>query len=760
MRVDQFAYQRATQVASFGLALQILLAGAMLLFGLLAHDTAVLFASVYALLGAVCLWPGLLVIFNQHKLERLEALEETQLAASRGEGGSVFDRADEETHVAARRLRLMHSWLMPILSGLLAVGLVLAGWLMLADMARVGEQENPFQFRHTEHIGWAVALCLSSAAISFIFSRFVAGMAKQTAWQNLRGGASYMVGNALVTLAVGVGFIFRFFNNDALIQTIGHAIPFFMIALAGEIVLNLILNFYRPRVQGEAPRPAFDSKVLSLFAAPDNLVRSLNEAVNYQFGFDVTSTWGYQLLLRSVTGLIVVAVLMLVALNCMVIVEPHQQAIRLRGGAIVGDVHGSGVMFKWPWPFETAAVHDVSRIRELSLTARRTRRNIVNDIEVNLWSDSLEGRTDVPFEPLLVRSVESLTPEQSAKLEQLEELEQLESPGEQGGAADVPDIFQQLALVELEIVMEYRIRSGGESPGSGLLDYLTFASDERTRRHRLTERERMMQAIAQREIRGHLVRLTIDDVLNVQDGRLASMLQTNTQRALDAHAAGVEVVAVNLLMVRPAGDQVRNAFADVPMMAQARQEDVAKARRDEIMSYAIVIGDANLANPVLQGVQAYSALTNRRATIAARIDGARARGEAQAADELARQLAEIDEQLPRRRLEVERLLMQGGGEAAQTIAQAERQRWVSVMQTRTRATRVRSEMKPYQAAPELFRERRKMELLLSRLPSMRKFVIGLDPSRVSVSADLKELNPLLNFQDAVAPEEEEPQGTP
>ena len=46
------------------------------------------------------------------------------------------------------------------------------------------------------------------------------------------------------------------------------------------------------------------------FAAPDSLVRSINEAVNYQFGFDLTSTWGYQLLVRSAlklvgTGLVV-----------------------------------------------------------------------------------------------------------------------------------------------------------------------------------------------------------------------------------------------------------------------------------------------------------------------------------------------------------------------------------------------------------------------------------------------------------------------
>ena len=73
------------------------------------------------------------------------------------------------------------------------------------------------------------------------------------------------------------------------------AIPIFMFAVAAEIVINFVLNLYRPRLHGESPRPAFDSKTLSMFASPDSLVRSINEAINYQFGFDITSSWGYQL---------------------------------------------------------------------------------------------------------------------------------------------------------------------------------------------------------------------------------------------------------------------------------------------------------------------------------------------------------------------------------------------------------------------------------------------------------------------------------
>ena len=99
-----------------------------------------------------------------------------------------------------------------------------------------------------------------------------------------------------------------------------------MIVVAAEIVLNFVLNLYRPRIPGETPRPAFDSKLLSLFSAPDNLVRSINEAVNYQFGFDITSSWGYQLLMRSVAWLVGRrGRWRMVVLNMIVIVEPDSR---------------------------------------------------------------------------------------------------------------------------------------------------------------------------------------------------------------------------------------------------------------------------------------------------------------------------------------------------------------------------------------------------------------------------------------------------
>ena len=232
-----------------------------------------------------------MVVFHQHRLERLESLERDELASDRGADESgLFEAGDVD--VAARRLHLMHTWLMPAIS--LSV-VVLLALFSINTLRWFGDIDNPnldvAQFSIGLHPGWQLAVALSLSLIAFIFSRFVAGMSKQPAWQNLRGGAGYMVGNALVLLAIAVGIAFRFFDKPDVMEGIAYGLTIYMLLVAAEIVLNFILNLYRPRRPGEVPRPAFDSRVLSLFAAPDSIVRSINEAVNYQFGFDITSSW-------------------------------------------------------------------------------------------------------------------------------------------------------------------------------------------------------------------------------------------------------------------------------------------------------------------------------------------------------------------------------------------------------------------------------------------------------------------------------------
>ena len=383
MRVDHFAYQQATRVAGFGLLFQLGIGLTLLLYGLIGRDTTMTIGSLYVLTG-ILVWVSLIVVFYQHRLERLEVLEESELRDARPEA-SIFNDSRAETGLAARRLQQMYKWLLPISSLLVSALLITLSVITFLWFGRLDEPESLItassEFRVGTAAGWQIAICLGFAVIAFILSRFVAGMAKQPEWQNLRGGAGYMVGNALICLAIAVGIVFTLFEKTGVMELVAQGILVFMLAVAGEILLNFILNLYRPRRSGEVPRPAFDSRVMSLLAAPDSIVRSINEAVNYQFGFDITSSWGYQLLLRSIAWLMVFAVVALLLLSTIVVVEPNQQAVRMRFGKVVGDVRQGEVVMKLPWPFETVETYDVGRLRTLPLGVTERSYN-----DINLWT--------------------------------------------------------------------------------------------------------------------------------------------------------------------------------------------------------------------------------------------------------------------------------------------------------------------------------------------------------------------------------------
>jgi len=677
---------------------QIAIALVLLVFGILFPDTVFRFVSFYVF-GGVIVWLSLVVIFYQHTQERLEALEEDELAAARTGTGSVFESSGGG-QVAARRLKLMHTWLIPVVSLIVAVYLAIGAVGMLQFMKRLGDTgQGGRDFLRTNEMGWAVAICLFFAAICFIFSRFVAGMAKLPAWQNLRGGAAYGVGNSLVLLAAAVGITFRFFDKEQVTYWVAYAIPVFMVLLVVEILVHFVLNMYRPRIPGEVPRPAFDSRVLSLLAAPESIVRSLNEAVNYQFGFDITSSWGYKLMLRSVGWLVGFGVALLVLLNMMVVVEPYQQAVKLSGGEIVGEVHPSGILWKLPWPFETAVVYDVGRIRTLPITAQR-----IENPDVQVWADTI--KTDTTRRPFLVGGGAVVT------------------TGEIGFAPDGEDeagfdaVTELYSLVDAEMSLRYRIKPGG------LLEYMNFASDQRQRRSRYTVRENALKALAMRTITRHLSELNLDQVISIYRGELIDSLRRRIQATYDEMGTGVEVVALDVPMLRPAGD-VAKYWDDYATAKAQRREDVANAEQEVAISLADWVGHPDNARPILAAIDEWRQLV-----------------EAVGRDDP----AAIEKQL-----EVQQMFVDAGGLLAQGINAAEAGRWVQLMHARAAVFRHRGELAAYHAAPELYKQREIMRALSQNMVNRRKYVlVGVDPSRVHVAIKLEETPSLFSFDDALS----------
>ncbi len=729
MRIDHHAYQRATGVAAAGLFVQIAIALLLLVFGKTTgpagadgaslSDSATVIASSWAFAGTI-VWLGLVLLFHQHRLERLEALE-FEAGPRVDDEGRLF--ATDEARVARRRLELMHSVLMPVLSLAYAALLVGFAWGVIWWFGAIQRPGTDYgDFTVTAHPGWQLAVAFGAALVCFIFSRFVAGMAVQKAWANLRGGAAVMVGNALVAAALGVGTVFRMLEEDpakagTVLRGIAWGLAVFMIAVAAETVLNFLLNLYRPRRPGEVPRPAFDSRVLSLFAAPDSIVRSINEAVNYQFGFDITSSWGYQLLLRNFVRLLSVGAVVVLALTTLVVVQPQEQALRLRFGKVVGDVYQGGPMAKMPWPIDEAIVEDVNRVRDLPL-------GIITPVtkdDVVVWGgENIEVSTNTNL--FLVGASTRSSGSASMSLAS-------EAPGTLGtllgASAAEQQATDQFALVEADIVLQYRVRDG-ELPR-----YLGFSNDVRSRRDQSDMRERALKAIAMREVTRVMSTRSLDEVLSPPiDAPFVDVLARGIQAAFDAAECGVEVVGVSVPRLRPPGTE-GGKFEELSIARQNSRRQLEAEQSTVSTALSMLVGDPARAEEIVRGIGELSALERELS----------AKGGAGSDPELAGRVASLQARL-------EQMVIESRAQVASVISGARANRWNTLMDAQTIAQEVLGQSAAWSVDPALYRTRKTMQALGEALSLVRvKYILLPDNERVSVDIEMQEPTTGLNIGD-------------
>jgi hypothetical protein len=332
MTPDPSTYPRAVAAALLGLAFQFLATAALALLGLWTGQPGALAAAWCAGAGLLP-WVCAALVFQQHRLERLEALETERLRA--GPDSSLFEQAADELAVARRRLERLYRWVLPLTALASALYLLAAGgWLFHRQLPGF---RAPADFPALAEPLLALAGAAATAFLSFVASRYLAGMARTPEWQLLRGGAGFLMGAALCALAFAAGAALAHFEYHWPRRALAFVLPVLMALLGLEMLLNLVLNLYRPRRAGEFPRPAFDSRLLGLLTSPESLAQTIQEAINYQFGFQLTQSWFWKLLERACLPLAAFAVAILLLLSCVVVVGPSERAVRVRGGRILAQ---------------------------------------------------------------------------------------------------------------------------------------------------------------------------------------------------------------------------------------------------------------------------------------------------------------------------------------------------------------------------------------------------------------------------------------
>ena len=359
--------KRPVHIALASLILSILFFGITFFLGRWSGFFAVSAIS-WLILSVALVWFVLCLQFYQRSLAEQEKLDSGQLARDK-ETSAIFQSASEQATLftaAQNRLLIFEKWFIPIFSALIAAYQIGIGIYLLNIVGSSSENalKQPL----------LCGICLTAIAfVSFLISRYATGMSSQPEWKPLRAGGSSLLCVAVLSFILAVLLALAYlFGFIAPIKILAVIVPILLIVLGAETALNLVLDIYRPRIKGRYSRTAFDSRLLGVINEPGGILRSVADAIDYQFGFKVSHTWFYKLLEQAIIPLVLFGVITLYLFSCVVVVAPDEQAIVEHFGNPVNSAGKvrllePGLAFKWPWPIDKAYKYHTKKISEINI---------------------------------------------------------------------------------------------------------------------------------------------------------------------------------------------------------------------------------------------------------------------------------------------------------------------------------------------------------------------------------------------------------
>ncbi len=645
---DTLMHRRAWSASMAGMVIQLALVvatGAAALWS----DSQAIYAATWHMLGGLPIWVILAILYQQHESERVQRLAAAKLAESEHSTAAIFGDVGDDLDAARGRLESLYRYALPAVSVFTAVYLVIAGGVLISFQARrdLATAAGGLAGR-CDPVG-LMFLMAAIAFTAFISGRWISGYARQRAWQLLRGGASYLMSCFVVAAVLFVGAASAaVLDASQLFAWLAWIIPGMMMLVGFEMVATSLLESYRPRVPGEIPRPAFDSRVLGLLTAPESLGSVIGELIRYQFGVEVSGSWLYRLLGNAVTPLTLFGGFFLVAMSCLTIVGPDERGIRLRHGAMVGDPLPPGVHVKWPWPVETTEMHPVGQVQEILVSSDLTGRS--KNAEAMLWTTDGDRASMLGQEDFLA------------------------APGPAEGGVQAAGV----SLVSADVIVQFCVRD--------LAAFLLGSAD-----HRQT-----LTLVAQREATRYFATHDIDTLLSRGRTDAGPKLRLAIQEQTDRMGLGVDIVGVAVTALHPPIGSVSRAFHAQIGAVQQRETSIQQARKDAVEKLATVAGSVDLSQRIDEAIR--------------RLDALRTAGAPTQAAEA----------------EINGLLADARGEAAELLHQARAYRWSRAVGERAAGERFAGEVLAFEASPDYYRAQRFLEVLADGLAGRRKFVIAGD----------------------------------
>jgi regulator of protease activity HflC (stomatin/prohibitin superfamily) len=597
---------------------------------------------------------------------------------------------------------------------------------------------------------------------AFLFSQYNVGMAKVADWRLLRATGSYMLVSALFVGAMCIGLIAASQGAITPALVIAWILPVIQLVLAAELAINFVLDLYRPRLPGQEHRPPYDSRLFNLIAEPSRVGHSIAETLNYQFGFEVSRTWFYELVAKACVPLVFFGVIVMLLMSSIVMVDEGEEYLVKRFGRIVSkETLKPGLRLKLPWPIDTAERFDTGKIHEIRLGLQPQ-----DEADPSQVPQTREG------EYLLLWSQEH------GLGGELEKDFLIGSPPRSGtdSSEQTDSAATAVNIIKLVVVIHYQVD-----------DPYKFG-------YSTTDTPELLQSIAEQEMTKYCARATLQEPLPGEADRPDAIMTTGREEAAsqlkdliqkrvgrDGADLGVKITWVGIVSAHPPAE-VTPEFEKVLQAERAQDEQRYEAEAEASRILAEVSGDPGEAMQLylaLRRGEVYRRLASQRGN-----DVAYALSASEAIREADQQLDALSKEIRRERLlgrtdvdlraqinlrdgyqrflenlqaakanpaeadlqariaaaeaDVQRLFERLEGEPATLIAEAEATSWARVLREQTALETYQRKLKPFQAAPQAYKFDRYMDVLEEHLPGMMKYVLGLDRDRVELRLNLEQ----------------------
>ncbi len=332
------------------------------LFGLVGLHSRTLILTLYPL-GLAFLYA--LLCWWQSRLRRLEAeeAEEDQRVRKEYDREDLFQDRAEALRLAASARQAFERYFIPgftLVFGLLLLGLALINWRHWVTRTVPSAPADDLR---------AAGLAAFLAVLALLAGSFFNGVSRERGCRRVRPLAQWLL---LSFASFGLATLVRLlqhYRHEPRYDLWGANLLLLVLGVLGfELIVNFIIEFYRPRVAGEEPRPLHESRLLALVTDPGGIAHNVAHALDYQFGFKVSETWFYRFLERAVLPCVLVLLLALYLLDCVVLVESNELALKERfGQCVAGQTYGPGLYFKLPWPIERFRRFPVEQVERLNI---------------------------------------------------------------------------------------------------------------------------------------------------------------------------------------------------------------------------------------------------------------------------------------------------------------------------------------------------------------------------------------------------------